>query len=356
MKRRAMEGTFLDEVVLWASQLCQQAEQACPRTGPGRPPEIPDWVLGVMITVGVLLRKKTKSAQYVWWRRHLDDFARWMPSTRLPARSTFYERYRRVHRLMQAAIGEAGQQAVAKGWADARCVAADKSLISGRGRKWSAAQRRRGHVPHGVDSDTTWGYSKHDRWVQGYAYEAVVSAPKKGVCWPLLASVDTASRSEKASLREKLSRLPSSTRHVLADAGYDGNALAEAVEWLDPRHRTGRRFLCPEIKRPQVGKSRAKGSHESRGRQYHRRLRDARRKYLRSPCGQRLYARRKTCVEWFNSHFKQLFELEHHVWHRRIDNNRTQLLAAIFAYQLLLGHQHRRGNRKAQLQCLLDAL
>jgi hypothetical protein len=38
-----------------------------------------------------------------------------------------------------------------------------------------------------------------------------------------------------------------------------------------------------------------------------------------------------------------VFELEH-VWHRGLDNNRTQVLAAIFAYQVLLRYNHRHGN------------
>jgi hypothetical protein len=180
MKRPAKDGAVREALVSLAVRFCYRAERACPRTGPGRRPEIADWVLAVMITLSVLQRKKTKSAQHAWWVRHRDDFARWMPSARLPARSTFYDRYRRAHRLFKVAIAELGRYALAQGWVDADCVAADKSLIAGRGRKWSAAQRRRARLPPGVDRDTTWGYSTHDGWVQGYAYEVLVSAAKRG--------------------------------------------------------------------------------------------------------------------------------------------------------------------------------
>ena len=38
------------------------------------------------------------------------------------------------------------------------------------------------------------------------------------------------------------------------------------------------------------------------------------------------------------------------------NNNRTQLLAAIFSYQMLLRYNHSQGRHNAQLQWILDAL
>ena len=61
-------------------------------------------------------------------------------------------------------------------------------------------------------------------------------------------------------------------------------------------------------------------------------------------------------VEPFNAHLKHLFELEDQVWHRGLDNNRTLLLAAIFAYQVLLAYNHRRGHAPLAVQEVLDAL
>ena len=95
MSKRAKDGALLEDIVAQASHICQAAERACPRAGPGRKPEIPDWVLATLIMVGVSLRKKTKAAQWTWWIQHEADFARWFPSQRLPSRSTFYDRYRR---------------------------------------------------------------------------------------------------------------------------------------------------------------------------------------------------------------------------------------------------------------------
>jgi hypothetical protein len=77
---------------------------------------------------------------------------------------------------------------------------------------------------------------------------------------------------------------------------------------------------------------------------------------LKSPRGRRIYARRKKTVEPFNQGFKSLFELDQRVWHRGLGNNQTQMLAAIFAYQLLVRYNHRRRNKNGRVRWITDAL
>jgi hypothetical protein len=353
MGKRATGGALLEQIVALAIPVCQEAQRLCPRAGPGRKPEVPDWVVAAMILVGVSLRKRTKAAQFTWWSGHAADFARWFPGQRPPGRSTFYARYRRLHRLFGRAVRLQGERAVAAGWADAEIVAVDKSLLAGQGALWDSCDRKRGYQPPGVDADTTWGYSDHDGWVQGYSFEVVVTATG-GVPWPLLFSADTASRSEQKSFRDKVAELPAATRYVCADRGYDSNAVAEDVEWHGDR-RTGRHFLCPEVPRPNVGRPRGPNSRETRVRQQRRRRRAERRRFLETPRGRRLYARRRR-VEPFHAHLKHLFGLEDRTWHRGLDNNRTMLAAAVAVYQLLLTYNYRLGRPLGQLQCLLDAL
>jgi len=355
MSKHAKDGALLDELVALSIAVCREAQSWCPRQGPGRKPIIPDWVLGVMIMVAVLLKKKTKSAQYVWWREHATEFAGWLPGQVFPARSTFFDRYRRVQRLYRQAIVIQGKEAVRRGWAEAACVAGDKSLIAGRGPRWNVRDRDKGRVPRGVDVDTTWGYCQHDGWVQGYAFEVVVTAPQHGVVWPLLASADTASRSEQKTIRDKIPELPEQTVYVLLDAGYDSNVVGEMVEWKGDQ-RTGRRLLCPENPRPNTKRPRKPSSRETRVRQHHRRLRVERKEFFRTRRGRWLYARRKTSVEPFHGQLKHLFELEDRVWHRGLENNQTMLLGAIAAYQLLLTYNCCNDRPPANLQCLMDAL
>lgn len=353
MLLRAKEGALLNRCVAIASAACIEAELECPRSGPGRKPEVPDWMVAVMVVVGVMHRKKTRAAQYAFWQARETLFRHSFPGERLLSRSQFYERARRAAPLLSAAMKRLGTHAVKRGWADARSVALDKSLLAARGRKRSSRQKR---VPRGVDPDATWGYSAHDGWVFGYSYEVVVSAGKRGTQWPLIGSVDRASRSEQKTCLEKLAELPANTRYVLADAGYDSNVVGETVEWTPEGKSTGRRFVCPEIPRPNVGRSRKADSRETKVRQHHRRLRDARRKFTQSPQGKRLYRRRKVTVEPFNGRFKHAFDLNDRLWHWRLVNNRVTILAAFVAYQVLLTYNHQRRTPYARIQHLLDAL
>jgi hypothetical protein len=356
MGKRATVGTCLASLVMMAVPLCQQAERECPRTGPGRKPDIPDWVLAVLIMVAIVKRKKSKSAQYRFLDQHRRELKALLGTNKFPARSTYFDRYRRAHRLFAQAIKLQGERAMAEGIIDATVVAADKSLIAARGPLWHKSDRKKNRIPkglRGVDRDSDWGCSKHDGWVQGYSFEVVVSATKNSPVFPLLASADTASAKETTTFGEKIDNLPESTKNVVADSGYDSNHVAERIEYSAEDRRTGRRFLCPENKRGSKDKSGRKPV-QPRNESHRRRL--ARRQFYRSRRGKAIYRRRSQTVEPFNEWFKALFELEDRVWHRGLENNRTQLLGALFAYGLLVRYNHRRGNENGQIRWIIDTL
>ena len=106
---------------------------------------------------------------------------------------------------------------------------------------------------------------------------------------------------------------------------------------------------------PPVGVVRARsGAGGNRGEPYRRRL--LRRRDLRSRRGKATYRRRGQTAEPFNEWFKSLFELNDRVWHRGLENNQTQLLAALFAYQTLVRYNHRQGNDNGQVQWIMDRL
>jgi hypothetical protein len=355
MANNAKEGTRLAALVQMAVPICRRAEREHPRTGRGRKPEIPDWVMAVLIMTAILSRRKAKRAQHRFLQRHRDALLAWMGVERFPSRSTYCDRYRRAHELFRHAIRLQAQREVQRGSVDADSVAIDKSPVPSRGPQWGRHQQQRGRLPRGADAEATWTYSKHHGWVQGYAYEVVVTAGRKGPLWPISASVEPASSQASDPALEKLSRLPSSTRHALADSGYDRDVLGEAVEWDPHGHRTGKRFLCPQINRR--GHRKARGARRnSRQRTEHQTRRRERREFLESPRGRRLYARRGCTIEPFNEWFKNLFDLHECVWHRHLDNNRTQLLAALFAYQILLRYNQGVGRRNGQVQWILESL
>jgi hypothetical protein len=356
MGKRATVGTCLASLVKMAVPLCQQAERECPRTGPGRKPDIADWVLAVLIMVAVLKRKKSKSAQYRFLDEHRRELAELLGMSQFPARSTYFDRYRRAHRLFAYAIKLQGQKAIAEGIVDPTDVAADKSLIAARGPLWHKSDRKKNRIPkglRGVDRDSDWGCSKHDGWVQGYSFEVVVSATKNSPVFPLLASADTASAKETTTFDEKIDDLPEATKNVSADSGYDSNHIAERIEYSAEGKRTGRRFVCPENKRGSKDKSGRKPV-QPRDESHRRRL--TRRQFYCSHRGKSIYRRRSQTVEPFNEWFKSLFELEDRVWHRGLENNQTQLLAALFAYGLLVRYNHRRGNENGQIRWIIDTL
>lgn len=358
MSKRATEGTCLAALVRMARASCRAAERRCPRTGRGRPPAYADAAIATLIVVAVLHGRKTKSAQYRFLYEHRRQLLRWLGLRRLPARSTFFRRYGQAHPFLPAAIREQGRRALREGVSDAEVVAVDKSMVRAAGPQWNQRQRKRDEVPQGLrglDREADWGYSKHQRWVYGYSFEVVVTATKGATVLPLLASADGASASEHRSFGPKIPQLPRRTRYVLADRGYDNNRYGEAIEYHASGRRTGRRFLCPPQKRPNDPPPGVPYSHNP-AREPARRHRQDRKAYLETPKGQRLSRRRGQTVEPFNEWFKNLFDLEEHVWHRGLDNNKTQLLAAIFCYQLLLRYNHRRRRSNGQIKWILDGL
>ena len=319
-------------------------------------PDIPDWVLAVLIMVAVLKRRKSKSAQYRFLEASRRDLLEWLGTNKFPARSTYFDGYRRAHRLFRTAIRVQGEKAVAEGVTDPKDAAVDKSLIAARGPLWHKSDWKRNRIPKklcGVDRDSDWGCSQHDGWVQGYSFEVVVSSTKSTTVFPLLGSAATASAKETQTFDEKIDELPEPNETVSADSGYDSNHLGERIEWTEEGKRTGRRFLCPENRRNSKSGNQKKVPNP-RGESHRRRL--LRKRHLQSRQGKTTYRRRGQTVEPFNEWFKSLFELNDRVWHRGLDNNKTQLLAALFAYQTLVRYNHRQGNNNGQVRWILDRL
>jgi hypothetical protein len=355
MGKRAKADTLLWELVGLALPAIQEAERRFPRTGRGAKPDIPDWVMAALIMVAVLKKRKTKSSQYRYLSEQRREIASVLRYRRFPSRTTYFRRYRLAHRLYRAAIQIQGEQAITEGIVDETAVAVDKSLLKGLGPAWHKQDRQAGHVPSGVDQDTTWGHSEHHGWVQGYSYLVVVTATPDSLVFPLFATADVANSSEVRSFYADHTCVPIGTRYVLADSAFDANYLGEALEYAADGKPTGRHFLCPENPRNNK-RAKTKPGNADASRVHSRDRRRQRRVFLESRRGKRLYARRKKSVEPFNQWFKSLFELEQKVWHRGLENNQTQLLAAIFAYQTLVRYNHHRGNKNGQIRWLLDAL
>lgn len=355
MQARAQTGACLASLVKMALVLLKAAARDCARTGPGRPTLFEDWQIGALIFIAVLNRLKSKSAQYRFLHERQLLLKRLLHLPAFPARSTYFARYRHAHLLFQQAIRLQGRKAILEGIANPEIVAVDKSVVAAKGAPW---HRHRGKgvqpPPRGVDKEAGWTKSKHDGWVWGYSFETVLTATENGAFFPLLASAAPANYSEHKSFRDKISQLPRAIRYVLADSAYDSNSFQNAIEYDCKGRPNGRHFLCPMVRRGDKPKA---GECPQRG---HRGLllgrRHLRLEFFESPEGQSLYARRSKTIEPFHDWFKNCFDLCDRVWHRGLLNNHTQLLAAIFSYQLLVRYNYRKGNRNAQIQSILDRL
>lgn len=355
MLNGARDGAALGELVKLAIPLCQLAESKYPRRGPGRKPEICDWMMATFIAVAVAKQKKTKSAQYRFLCSQRNKLKR-LGLDRFPSRSTYFDRYRRAWALLENVIRLHGACAVRRGWVNARDVAVDKSLVAGRGPVWHQRQKAHGRRPRGIDDQASWGRSDYDGWVYGYSYEVLVPTGKNQVRWPLLASFDGGSCRESTSFRKKIQHLPKTTKTVACDKAYDSDDLGDAIEWTPEGCRTGRRFLCPAILRHNARKVARKAWPRTIRRQLRQKRRQQRQQFLHSARGRRLYARRGCTIEPFNSWIKELFSLQDRVWHRGLGNNRTMFLAAIFVYQLLLRINRRHQKQNGKVKWFIDCL
>lgn len=354
MCRFARDGRHLANLVVEAAAVCRAADTVS-RRGPGRPETYQQWQIAVLIIIAVAHRCKSKSSQHRFLSQHAGPLQTLVRDViglrRLPSRATYMRRYRSVYGLFRDAITTGGRRALQEHAADASVMAVDKSMIPARGLR---PPRRRHETWVGVDRDAGFGKSAHDGWVWGYSYEVAVSIGPRGLIVPLLASADRANCNECRSCPPKILLLPPSCRSLLADSGYDSNALGEAVEYDSRGRRTGRRLVCPLQHRggkPCVGQQPRKGTRERR-----RRHRALRQRFFQSVWGRELFARRQQTIEPFNQWFKHLFDLEDHVWHRGLENNRTLLLAALFCHQLLLRYNHFRRHRDGQVNWILDGL
>ena len=318
--------------------------------------EIPERAVAVRILIALAKRLPTKSSRYRYLAAHAAVLAGRLGLDRFPARSTCFARYRTAYLLMSEAVAVHAAHAAARGRTDVRCVAADKTLVAAAGPAWHKAQRARGERPKGADPDATWSRSAHDGWVYGYGVEVAVSAPRRGVVWPLVGSVDPAHAREATTFPGKPRRLPARTRYVLVDMGYDSNALAEEVEYGADGRPTGRRPVGPQQTRHNRYGGRKKQWRETHRRKPLRARRAERRRFHGSKFGRALYKRRGKTVEPFFGRFKELFGLTEHVRHLGLGNTRTQVLAAPALYQILLAYNRIRGHDDAEVKWILDLL
>ncbi len=71
---------------------------------------------------------------------------------RLPSRSTYFDRFKKVQTIVEEAIVLMGKKAIKHRWADASIAAVDKSLMIAKGPKWWKSDRIKSEFPKGFEA------------------------------------------------------------------------------------------------------------------------------------------------------------------------------------------------------------
>ena len=188
--------------------------------GPGRPKVHSDSSLIVFFAIMMLKNINQFKAQAAFLSEHLDWVQR-LKFKSVPSRTTLSRRYKQLTPILEQFVEYLGDLGVLLDTDTPRDVVfEDKSLYKAQGSVWHQKDRKANHIPEGLrnlDTDASWSTSKYRGWVYGYGGHLTTTA----IGFPRLASVCTASVSEKAVLDQKTETLlVRNIRFIVADAGW----------------------------------------------------------------------------------------------------------------------------------------
>jgi hypothetical protein len=188
---------------------------------PGRPKVHLDRSLIVFFAIMTLKAINRFKTQHKWLLAN----PHWLSMLKLktsPSRVTLSRRYKQLAPKIEAFVAYLGDWAMPllSTQTATEVVYEDKSLYKAKGSVWHQKHRKMNHIPQGVralDTDASWSISKYRGWVYGYALHLTTTSNG----FPRLATVYTASVSEKAAIEQKLDwLLARNIRYVIADSGY----------------------------------------------------------------------------------------------------------------------------------------
>ena len=208
-----------------------------------------------------------------------------------PHRTTLSRRFKSLPQPLALLLDQLTSQAQKQDLIDPSITSTDSTLMKANGNLWHKKNRDAGELPTcgNVDTDAHWGKSGCKGWTFGYAMFSLVTCGPQGIVWPIESVLHPANAKDAPVFKkELLMHLPSETKLLLADTGFDDQRLANAC---DNRKIT----LVTPI--PRVGKSTPK-----------KRL--ARAALFATPDVREVFALRKTSVEPFQGQIKDLFGLE----------------------------------------------
>ncbi len=90
--------------------------------------------MSLLILVATLRRRNLRAAISVA-HQHATQIEPYLNGHRLPSRSTYFDRFKKVQTIVEEAIVLMGKKAIKHRWADASIAAVDKSLMIAKGPK-----------------------------------------------------------------------------------------------------------------------------------------------------------------------------------------------------------------------------
>jgi transposase len=208
-----------------------------------------------------------------------------------PHRTTLSRRFKHLPQPLALLLDQLTNQAQKMNLIDASITSTDSTLMKANGNVWHKKNMLANELPAcgNIDTDAHWGKSAYKGWTFGYAMFSLVTCGPQGIVWPVESVLHPANANDVVIFKQDLlTHLPSETKLLLADSGFDDQHLANACN---------RREITLVTPIPKVGKSTSK-----------KRL--ARASLFATPDIREVFALRKTSVEPFQGQIKDLFGLE----------------------------------------------
>jgi hypothetical protein len=256
---------------------------------------------------------------------------------KLPHLKTFQRRFEESAPVMRRQLIALAQALAQQGVISFEMLAIDGTVCDALGPDWHKLDKLYAHIPEGLrnlDLTAEWAKSGYRGWSYGYKALALCNCGFGEPAVFVDGWVERGNVSETVSVREELSRtgLPKGNRLMLADSGFDDQALFE-VCWQDKSLLITP--LTPGKTSPQE-----------------RYLKEALYvDYLN--CG--IYGRRSTSIEPLFGYVKELFDLQ--ILHQHgLYKSGAEILGAMAAYNLIVLYNHCEGLTPRAVKAFLDVI
>lgn len=208
-----------------------------------------------------------------------------------PHRTTISRRFKCLPEPLALILDQLTLKAQKQALIDPSITSTDSTLMKANGNLWHQKNMIANELPAcgNIDTDAHWGKSGCKGWTFGYALFSLVACGPQGIVWPIESVLYPANAKDTPVFKKDLLRhLPSETKLLLADSGFDDQHLANACD---------RRKITLVTPISKVGKSSPK-----------KRL--ARAALFATPDVREAFALRKTSVEPYQGQIKAVFGLE----------------------------------------------